>query len=79
MKSKTCKNCGSWKQDHSNEYAWEDQLPPPHGACCDDHFIYTGNGGVTPEDGLGYWDCESYAAGFYTGAEFGCIHWKKGD
>ena len=45
-------------------------------SCNSDKFVYVGQCEDTPEDGLGYWDMESYAAGVSVGPKFGCIHWE---
>jgi len=46
---------------------------------CDcDKFVYEGYD-EPPIDGLVYWDYESYSAGFETGEQFGCIHFKRGE
>ena len=47
--------------------------------CNSDKFVYVGvfEDAEMSEDGLGYWDYESYAAGFNVGERFGCIHWEE--
>jgi hypothetical protein len=66
-----CKFCIWW-----TEYTqkWDQK---ECGECKESHFIYTGNGEEIPLNGLGYWDGESYAAGFNTGSYFGCIHFVE--
>ena len=68
-----CKNCKHWRQIN---YHLKDK-PKNYGTCDCDAFVYTGDGDTTPDNGLGYWDAEAYTAGFTTGQEFGCIHWRK--
>jgi hypothetical protein len=50
------------------------------GKCKSPKFVYCGANQKTPQktpkDGLSYWDYESYAAGFDTGEDFGCVHWS---
>jgi hypothetical protein len=46
-----------------------------YNTCDNPNFVYVGSSPV-PDHGLGYWDYESYSAGFYVGEEFGCIHWR---
>lgn len=58
-----CKNCEHWFKDTRT--------------CDSTAFVYTGNGEPMPNYGLGYWDTDSYHAGFQTGENFGCIHWVK--
>lgn len=70
---KICKFC-KWWEENTGKY---DQIEC--GECKDTHFIYTGEGEKTPSNGLGYWDYESYRAGFETGSHFGCIHFVKNE
>jgi hypothetical protein len=68
---KICKNCEYFKYS-------DDKIYQKHqGECSNPNFIYTGDGGEVAINGLGYWDCESYYAGFDVGEEFGCIHFKE--
>jgi len=48
----------------------------PFGSCSNEKFIYECDFPTndTPIDALLYEDYESYSASFYTGPEFGCIH-----
>ena len=65
-----CMNCRYWDRGGYKNYLV--------GTCKNDKFVYTGDGEYeTQVDGLGYWDSESYAAGFETGQDFGCIHFEK--
>ena len=63
VRKKVCKNCAF--------YCLKTQK------CSNNKFVYTGEGASMDNDGLGYWDCESYSASFETGENFGCIHFKK--
>lgn len=70
-RKKVCKNCAKW----DGNIVCGTQA---HGTCSDPHFVYTGDEvGKRPEKELHYWDYESWAAGFSTGPEFGCIYFKK--
>ncbi len=44
--------------------------------CSSPKFVYSGDSGITETDQLGYWDQESYVAGFNVGEDFGCVHFK---
>lgn len=68
-----CKNCKHWRQIH---YHLENN-PRNYGTCDCEAFVYTGDGDTTPDNGLGYWDTESFHAEFTTGPNFGCIHWEE--
>ena len=68
---KICKNCEYFK------YTNLDFHPKYQGDCSNPNFIYTGDGEEVTINGLGYWDYESYDAGFNVGEEFGCIHFKE--
>lgn len=72
-----CADCVFWKRDEIFDWRTETASDAPYGYCNNSKFVYTGDGDKTPEDGLGYWDCESYKAGFQTGENFGCIHFKE--
>ncbi len=67
-----CESCAHWKRRRValNESA------ACSGTCDNDAFVYDQ---ATPENGLMYWDYESYKAGFATGPKFGCIHWVLRD
>lgn len=72
---KNCVSCifwEKWKEKNNIEHHGENI-----GQCYNRSFVYTGQGRTCPQDGLGYWDCEDYSAGFETGKDFGCIHWEK--
>jgi hypothetical protein len=62
--NKICKNCKYFSQGDYNKI----------GFCANEHFVYETLAKDTPINGLSYWDYECYAAGFYVGEEFGCIH-----
>jgi len=71
-----CKNCSYWKEENSNP----DSLMDWGGECKSNKFVYAENlnRGEEPEpDMMKYWDWEGYSAGFSTGPEFGCIHFKE--
>lgn len=69
-----CGNCEFWLR-------YTEQFEVKHhgqhaGICESDQFVYN-NMGSTPKDGLRYWDYEGYDAGFDTGENFGCVHFKE--
>ena len=77
---KICKNCKHWKptslfSHHGEEYkitAGNFQV----GECrCPKFFYFNTTESFKYPDGLGYGDLEQYYAYFYTGENFGCIHW----
>lgn len=68
MTKGACKNCEYWIRK---------QKPDHVGKCHGSKFVYVEYGNETPKDGLGYWDFDSYKAGFETGEDFGCIHFKQ--
>ena len=72
MKDKICKNCGYFEE--SLDYKAKDDR---HNCNCP-NFVYTGNNdnGYPLGNKLGYWDYESFSAGFEVGSNFGCIHFK---
>ncbi len=63
-KEKICKNCRYY-----NESSFD---------CICPKFIYTGYDDDIDYEGdeFGYWDCDSYSAGFNVGKKFGCVHFK---
>lgn len=61
-----CKDCGNWCGDEKSDAA----------ECASEKFVYSVDA-RTPIDGLGYSDSEGWSAGFDTGPEFGCIHFKE--
>ncbi len=61
---KRCNTCKFWTREKDTII----------GDCICPKFVYSGDGQSPDTDGLGYWDYESYKAGFDTGQEFGCIH-----
>ena len=64
----TCKTCKWWMIGRNKDV---------HQGDCDcPKFLYERDGDA-PDDGLQYWDFESYDAGFSTGPDFGCIHWER--
>lgn len=74
-----CKTCKHWKRSSGFDAEY-------HGAhsgeCRSLKFVYSGDSPGeprTPPDGLEYWDAESYAAGFRTGEDFGCVHHEPPD
>ena len=67
MRDRRCKNCFCWTRNE--EFI--------DGYCSSGKFEYGfGRNGDTRADGLQYWDAEGYYAGFMTGEDFGCIHFK---
>lgn len=71
---KLCKNCISWTRCINGKY---DPVDKSHqGDCISNAFLYSDNNCVAPTNGLVYWDAESYAAGFQTGENFGCVHFN---
>lgn len=62
----TCATCKHWKPKDGGKT----------GMCESDRFVYVDvwSDDDTPTDGLGYWDYESYHAGFDTGPSFYCPH-----
>jgi hypothetical protein len=67
-----CVTCRYWKR-------CTDEFTGPYaGTCSCEKFIYEA-GDKLPKDALTYWDYESYAAGFETGENFGCVHWMKAE
>ena len=72
---KTCSNCRWWREGNESDKAYHGQ---DSGDCACPKFRYVGNiEHVINSDELGYWDTESYSAGFVTGKEFGCVHFQK--
>lgn len=70
----TCLTCKHWTRRDDSVI----------GDCNCSKFVYTGQTGTLIEeaktigkDGLGYYDLESYSAGFRVGENFGCIHHKN--
>lgn len=70
---KTCATCGHYKNFTDKfdlDYHGKDA-----GTCDSKGLTYAGDtSGKVATNGLSYWDFESYSAGFYVGANFGCIH-----
>ena len=65
---KLCKNCAFWKE--STDYVgW--------GNCSNDIFEYTGASDASEKALFGYWDSESFAAGFRIKSNFCCIGFKN--
>lgn len=72
----TCESCRHWTESERENYEPEGLR---QGKCNCEAFVYTGDCGYTPINGLGYWDYEGYLAYFSTGPAFGCIHWEADD
>jgi hypothetical protein len=71
--SNKAKLCGTCKYFTPYTDAFDLEYHGAHaGRCSCDKFVENAK---VPVDGLGYWDYESYSAGFEVGAGFGCIHW----
>lgn len=77
---KTCDDCGYYDPPdetiHKRLDGTQYQDESWRGSCLCPKFIelYL----EEPDDScLIYWDYESYAAGFYVGPKFGCIHHKE--
>lgn len=69
-----CGDCVFWKRN-TDKF-----IPDYMGDCSCPKFVYTGREDNYPRDGLEYCDYECYSAGFRTGEDFGCVHFKaKGD
>jgi hypothetical protein len=62
-----CIDCTHWKKTVDNDKVIK-------GKCSCEKFVYDD---LCPIDGLEYWDFENYKAGFYTGPNFGCVHWEE--
>lgn len=72
-----CKGCKFWGIKGNNDYVWI--KTDDHKCCGSGMMIYDyrfTSGTQVPIDGLGYTDGETYQAALWTGAEFGCIHYK---
>jgi len=75
----TCKTCNRWKKAedinyHRESLAFEIGL----GICTCDKFDYSySDMENTPLDGVVVENDEGW--GFYTGPNFGCIHYRKGE
>ena len=61
----------------SRENAFRLRMPniDQYGGCINSKFVYPSNGSEPLPDGLTYADGEGCYAMFYTGEDFGCIHW----
>lgn len=72
---KTCKNCIFWER---YKEAGDIESRGEHAGICNSAKFIDANDSCekVPKDGLRYWDYEGYSAGFETGENFGCIHWK---
>lgn len=70
-----CKSCTFWERYGD---AGDIEYHGAHaGMCKCDRFVDANDTSEkVPKDGLRYWDYEGYSAGFETGEDFGCIHWK---
>ena len=72
---KLCKCCRSW-EPVKNKGNWAGRRN--QGDCSCNSFIeFISSDIKTPRDSLVYYDYEGYSAGFTTGSEFGCIHWRE--
>lgn len=72
---KTCKTCKYWIVPNKEEEQKQRGV-----SCSNPQFVYNvDSDGKCPNDGLMYWDYESYSAGFSTGPDFGCIHHKRNE
>ena len=73
-----CKDCDFWKPiPGSGEIGQNFECYKNHGTCACKFFIEEDSLDIiSPSDSLLYWDYEGYSAGFYTGKDFGCIHFK---
>ena len=77
-----CERCAHWTEELDRTRIAPDTFDTVDagraGKCSCPSFIYTGGMDLdVPTDGVIYWDADSYAAGFLTGPEFGCIHWSQ--
>ena len=66
MNTGRCVTCRFWERLVEGEHL---------GLCSSEKFVESDLDDC-PIDGLEYWDYESNSAGFNTGEQFGCIHWK---
>jgi len=68
-----CSSCKHW------EMFYDDR--PGFGACRNNKFKWEVDTYDKPLQGdeLIYWDDEGLRAGFYTGQDFGCIHFEEAD
>ena len=80
-----CKDCKYWKR-HSKDNSNYDESNDKRGKCSSPKFIdvsyenyFESEQKTNKSDTLEYWDFEAYKAGFNTGENFGCIHFKAGD
>ena len=73
-----CKDCNFWEANkRTNDHKWIPEGRELLGECSSKKFIYGAEGERPfPDDSLVYDDFESYDAGFETGRNFGCIHFK---
>ena len=75
-----CADCRYWSR-YSDKYdlayhgADRGQCSSPAFVCANDLVTDRGATGKANSDQLCYWDSESYAAGFDTGENFGCLAW----
>lgn len=67
-----CRDCIFWSKNEQTEQ----RSIPVDGGCSNDNFINAADKRRRINT-LNYWDNECYEAGFSTGPEFGCIHFKK--
>jgi len=61
-----CKDCKYFRRDGKGKHD-----------CVNPKFVEYATGEPPKKDELVYWDYEGYAAGFWVGEEFGCIHYVK--
>lgn len=69
-----CRDCVSWRENVPTKSDLEIGRSDC-GECSSEAFTYQDDD--RKSDGLDYWDYEGYSAGFTTGPDFGCIHFKK--
>jgi hypothetical protein len=68
----TCKECNWWDNEGENEFV----TSAHYGSCSCKKFVrgYNVKREQLPSDGVWLEDDEGWS--FYTGPDFGCIHWK---
>jgi len=69
-----CKDCKYWERSN------KDYFDNNYGDCNNEDKFFYGSPykgeGEFSSDLMFYYDYEGYSAGFYTGQDFGCIHFK---
>lgn len=66
-----CRDCAYWRR-HTEKHHWQSSKLCA-GTCSSEKWVESS---ACPGDGVQYWDYESFSAGFETGEDFGCIHFK---